>query len=92
MAGKGLVIVGTLGAGVVTAVGQVGQTGRLPSTRIAVGSFSAAVLLALLAEAAPDLAGALAAMILVSSIFVFGAPAFATLSHITAPAPTGEPR
>lgn len=80
---KELVIVGLVGAGVVSAIGQVGKTNGLPSSRIGYGVFIAMALLSLLAEFAPSVAATFAMLILATAVFVYGGPAFELLAKLT---------
>ena len=81
---KRIVIVGMAGTGLVSFVGYVGTKKSLPSSRILAGTFISAVLLSVLAEPAPKVAGGIAATSLVASLFVFGGPAWLTLANVSA--------
>lgn len=85
---KELVIVGVVSTGVIAAIGQVGKTNSLPSSRIGYGVFIALALLSLLAEVAPEVAASFAMLILATSFFVYGTPAFAALTKLTAKKPS----
>lgn len=90
---KELVLVGAIGTGLVSAVGQIGQNSALPSSRIGFGVFIELVMLSLLAEFAPQLASGFAMLGLTTAVFVYGGPAFDALSRITnttAPATTAS--
>lgn len=72
MSGKDTVLIGVVGTGVVTFVGDVGKTGSLPSSRLGFGIFISLVLLLLLAEAAPDLAAGFATLMFLTALFATG--------------------
>lgn len=80
---KELVIVGLTATGVIAAIGQVGKTNGLPSSRIGYGVFIAMALLSLMAEFAPEVAATFAMLILATSLFVYGGPAFELLAKLT---------
>lgn len=92
---RNLVLVGTFGAAGVTALGQVTRTKALPSSRLLVGAAAAALILSLVLEVSPDLAAGLAALMLVTALFVLGGPAWSGIAAITSPpqptATTGAP-
>jgi len=91
--GKRLVLVGTVGTGVIAGVASL-KKGTAPSAKIAVGVMVIGVTLAALAEVAPKPAGAIAMTALVSSAFVLGGDAWSGLAGITGsqlkPAPAGK--
>lgn len=66
---KRFVLVGVGGAGVLAAIG-VWRSGKAPQPRLAVGALSVGVVLTVLAEVLPDLAGALALLMLTTAAFV----------------------
>lgn len=66
---KRFVLVGVGGTAVLATIGTY-RAGRTPSPRIAVGAVTAGVILAVLAEVLPDLAGALALLMLTTAAFV----------------------
>lgn len=53
---------------------------ELPPGRFVIGTGIAAVMLATLAQVLPDLAGALAVLILTTAALVYGGPAWKTIS------------
>jgi hypothetical protein len=66
---KRFVLVGVGGTALLAAIGTY-RAGKTPTPRIAVGAVSAGVILAVLAEVLPDLAGALALLMLTTAAFV----------------------
>lgn len=84
---KKLVLVATGGMVVVTTLSTLGTDHRLPSAKVPVGAFIAGMMLAVGAEFAPEVAGALAGVALISTVFVYGGPAFAALHRYTATPP-----
>lgn len=83
---KRLIIVGTVGAGVLSAVALY-RRGETPSPRIAVGVIGAGVILAALAEVTPGMAGAFGLIMLMTAMFVVGGDAWAGVTQ----AATGKP-
>jgi hypothetical protein len=83
---KRYVLVGTIGAGGLSAIAAF-RRGGIPSTRIAIGTVAAGVLLSIAAEVVPDLAGAFALLLLVTAAFVLGGDAWTGISAATAPTP-----
>lgn len=79
LASKRWVTTAVIVSGVLAAVDDVSH-GRRPNVRIALGAFVAGALLLLLAEVAPQLAGGLAALLLVSAILNTGGKAFPALT------------
>lgn len=88
---KRIVLLGTIGSGILAAVGSVDLThdkgALLPSTRIPFGVFLTGALLAGAAEFAPDIAAGIASLMLVTTMFVIGAPAWSRLTV----SPSGKP-
>jgi len=84
---KRLVIVGTVGAGTLAAVGAFRRGGG-PTVRLAVGVFAAGTLLAVAAEVAPEVAGGMAVLMLTTSALVLGGDAWAGISTAVRTAPT----
>lgn len=80
---KTIVIVGTGGTVLIGTVSLIARTGELPSATVPLGGFIAGVMLALLAEFAPEVAAAFAAVGLITSIFVYGGDAVLTLRNLT---------
>lgn len=85
---KRMIVLGTIGTGVLTGVAQL-RAGKVPSARVGVGVIASGVILAAVAEGAPTLAGAFAALMLVTAAFVAGGGAWAGISAITAPTKIG---
>ncbi len=54
---------------------------ELPPVRFVIGTFTAATLLAALAQVLPDLAGAMAVLILTSAALVYGGPAWKVITN-----------
>lgn len=84
---KKLVIVAGGGMVVITTLSSLGQGKGLPSPRVPVGAFISTVMLAALAEFAPQVAGALAATALITTAFVYGGPAWSALAAYSSGAP-----
>lgn len=82
---KRLIVTSISGVAIVAAVGKVHETGEIPSVAIPLGALSAGVMLALLAEVQPDIAGKVAAIALITSIFVYGRPAFDAINTALGP-------
>lgn len=84
--GKRLVVVGTIGTGVLTLIAAYRKPNAKRSPfRVVVGVFAAGVILAALAEVAPKLAAAFSMLMLGTAAFVVGGDAWAGISAITAP-------
>lgn len=79
---KRMVVVGTLGTGVLTAAAQL-HAGKIPSAKVGIGVLASGVILAAVAEAAPTLAGGFAALMLVTAAFVLGGGAWSGITAIT---------
>lgn len=67
---KRLVLLAMMVAGTAASLRAVTAERRLPSARIPIGVFAAGIMLAVLAEFAPELAGSLALLIVVASLTV----------------------
>lgn len=76
---KRLTIAAVVVSGGLASVDAIRQ-GRRPELRIGLGMVVAGVGLSLVSEVSPQLGGSLAALLLVSSVFIVGAPALATIS------------
>lgn len=82
-----VVIMSTLGTGVLTVIGTAAKLDptnphpTISSGRVIIGTFVAGIMLSGLAQVQPDLASGLAALMLVTSMFVVGTPAWDALSH-----------
>lgn len=79
---KELVVVSMVGTGVLTSISAYHRHSS-PSPRIFVGVIAYGAILATVAEAAPDLAGAFAALVLVSAAFVVGPDAWQAITSAT---------
>jgi hypothetical protein len=79
---KRLVVVGTMGAGVLSVVAAYRKSGGA-SPRIAVGVFATGTMLAIGAELAPGIAGSMAILMLVTAAFVIGGDAWAGITEAT---------
>lgn len=84
---KRLVLVGTMGAGVLSTVAAYRNRGGA-GVRIAVGVFAAGTMLAVTAEVAPNIAAAFAMLMLITSAFVLGGDAWAGIAEAAQTAPT----
>jgi hypothetical protein len=83
---KRLVVVGTIGAGVLTLVAAYRNPNpKRQPFRVVLGVFIAGVLLAVLAEVAPSLAAGFSMLMLATAAFVVGGDAWAGITAITAP-------
>lgn len=80
---KQLILVTTGATVVITTVGTLNQKGELPSAKVPLGAFIAGVMLEVLAEFEPQIAGGLAVIALITTVFVYGQPAFDALGEIT---------
>lgn len=93
---KRLVVMGTVGAGTLTAVATLRKGGQV-TPRLAVGVFVAGTMLAVGAEVAPGIAGGFAVLMLTTAAFVLGGDAWAGISEATSStsaarkAPTSTP-
>lgn len=76
-------VVGCLAATAVVAAGSSLASGELPGMRMVIGLSFTGVGLAAGAMFAPDIAGGLAALILVSSLFVYGTPLLDAITTLT---------
>lgn len=80
---KQFVIVGVGASSLIAVMGSLGKTGEFPGARVAVGAFASAIILAGIAEFQPGIAGGIAAVMLATSTFVYGADAWSALSKAT---------
>ena len=64
------------------------KAGQLPGARLAIGLTFTGVSLGVLAQFSPDLAGGVALLLLTTSVFVYGGPAFLAISGSLATTPT----
>jgi hypothetical protein len=69
-----MVLVGTIGTGFVSAAQYINRKHKLPPTRLAIGVFAAAIVLSVIADAAPNVGGGLAALMLVTALTSSTAP------------------
>lgn len=69
-------------SGVVAFAGEA-ATGNKPTARQVIGLTFTAVTLTAMAQLVPELGAALALLVLTSSVFVYGGPAFAAISKAT---------
>lgn len=83
---KRYVLVGVAGTGALAVVASY-RRGDTPDVRIGVGTVAAGVLLSVLAELVPDLAGGLALLMLTGAALATGAGAWEGIRAATAPAP-----
>lgn len=81
-------VVGCLAASAVVAAGSQLATGSVPGLRLIVGYTFTGAALATASMFAPDLAGAMAALILTSTVFLYGRPLMDTVTSLTASGPT----
>lgn len=79
---KPLAVVSVLVAGGLSATASFGE-GHIPPLRIGVGALFAGVVLTTMAEVAPQLSVAFSMLVLLSSVFVYGGPAFAAINRAT---------
>lgn len=84
---KRYVLVGVGGSSLLAVIAAYRSGGR-PSTRIGVGALAAGVILSVIAEVQPDLAGALAMLMLTASAFALGGGAWAGITAATTPTST----
>lgn len=86
-------VVGCLAASAVVAAGSQLATGTTPGLKLVVGFGFTGAVLATASMFAPDLAGSMAALILTSTVFLYGAPLMDTITHLTGntTSPTGVP-
>lgn len=78
---KQLVLIGVGGSAVLAVAGEVARTKEWPKNpRIIVGTFAAAIILTGISAAAPDVAGGIAAVMLLTSAFVYGKPAWEAIA------------
>lgn len=82
---KRLVVVSTVGTAVLTTVAVYRRQRNAPPLRVAAGAVVVGVILATLAEPAPQVAAGLAVLMLTTAAFVLGGDAWAGISAITAP-------
>ena len=78
-------IVTSLGVAGALIIVKDATTSTAPAARYWVGLTFAGLGLAVLAEEAPQLAGSLAVLVMVSSAFVYGGPAWAAITKATTP-------
>lgn len=83
---KKLVILSAAGTATFSAI-KAARSGNVPARRMVVGSLVVAIALSAVAEFQPDAAGAFAALMLVTAVFVLGGDAAAGITKITKPAP-----
>lgn len=76
-------VVGCLAAAAVIGAGNAIAEGQAPSARQLVGFGFVAVGLATASMFAPDLAGGMAALVLVSTAFLYGTPLYDAVSGVT---------
>lgn len=79
---QSLVILATGTAVTLTTISTMAQ-GKRPPARVYIGGAIAAVMLAGAAEFIPDIVGPLAGVVLITAVFVRGAPAYRALSNLT---------
>lgn len=81
---KRLVVVSTVATGTLTVIALY-RRGTTPTARVGVGVIGAGVILATIAEVAPNLAAAFAVLMLATSAFVAGGDAWEGLQTATKP-------
>jgi hypothetical protein len=79
---KRYIVVATVGTGVLSTI-AVYRRGDTPSPRLAAGVLASGVMLAVLAEVAPSLAGGFALLMLTTAVFVVGGDAWQGISNAT---------
>jgi len=78
---KQVVLVGVTGSALLAVAGEIAKTKTWPSNpRIVVGGFAAAVILSALATPLPGISAGIAAVMLLTSAFVYGGPAWQALT------------
>lgn len=87
---KTLVLIATAATGAIAAARDLAND-RTPSVRLIAGVWIAGVLLALLAEVAPQLAAALAALMLVTAIFAGAPDVWQAVARVSDPDPDRSP-
>lgn len=85
---NGLIVTSAAVAGVLMLVKDAAAPGKATPVRGLVGLTFASLGLSVLAESTPNIAGGLAALVLLSSVFVYGAPAWTAITNATAPPKT----
>jgi hypothetical protein len=83
---KQLVVVSTLGTGLLTVIALY-HKGKTPTPRVGVGVIASGVILATVAEVAPEIAAGFAVLMLTTAVFVVGGDAWAGLAAATAATP-----
>lgn len=83
---KQLVVVATMATGLLTVIALYHQ-GKTPSPRVGVGVVASGVILATVAEVAPEIAAGFAVLMLTTAAFVVGGDAWAGVSAATAATP-----
>lgn len=84
---KRYVLVGVGGAAALAVVDAY-RRGETPTPRIGVGAVAAGVVLSVLAEVVPDLAGGFALLMLTAAAFAVGGGAWKGITAATRPTPT----
>lgn len=79
---KRYIVVATVGTGVLSAI-AVYRRGETPSPRLAAGVLASGVMLSVLAEVAPAIAGGIALLMLTTAVFVVGGDAWEGISNAT---------
>lgn len=76
-------IVTALGVSGALVLVKAGAKGDVPPVRTWIGMSFAGIGLAVMAQSWPDIAGGLAMLILITSVFVYGKPAYDAISKAT---------
>lgn len=85
-------VIGCLAASAAIAAGNAVAEGQAPEARQIVGFAFAGIGLATLSMFAPGLAGGMAALVLTTSVFVYGAPLYDAVTDATEPPTTAGRR
>jgi hypothetical protein len=79
---KRMILLAVVVTGIITIIADLSE-GQRPSIRVGVGVVFAAVLLSVIAEFAPKLARSFAALMVLSAVFLRGAPVFTAITGVT---------
>lgn len=83
--GKRIALLASVGAGAVTAAGQVQKNGSWPTLTVVVATFGLATVTTAVAEVAPGVAAAAALTVLVTALFALSDAPWQALSNLSAP-------
>lgn len=84
-------IVTALGVSGALVLVKAGAKGDMPPVRTWIGLTFAGMGLAVMAQSWPDIAGGIAMLVLITSVFVYGGPAYAAISKATKATSTTKP-